>query len=191
MGLEWPSRRTTKPLLPVLRRAEVDVRAEEPSQSEQHAQQACPPARRRSTAHSFRLMPVGLINLCTKGTRLHVSIACNLLRKRNCCCDQLDDEAAVTHCTAKSLNPRRHLLVPAPSGNRCAPSLRFSERSDSQRHVRPATTSFSTAVRTWTPQRADWVFVGPHVYGGLLLWDIQPPVALASCLAVESIKNVA
>jgi hypothetical protein len=41
-------------------------------------------------------MPADLINLCTKGGPLDVSMARNLLRKRNCCCDQLDDEATVT-----------------------------------------------------------------------------------------------
>lgn len=50
-------------------------------------------------------------NLCTSlGSLTNVSETRIVLRKRNYCCDQLDDEAAVTDVHTKRLTPESALL---------------------------------------------------------------------------------
>jgi hypothetical protein len=66
------------------------------------------------------------------------------------------------NCT-KRLNPRMCLLVPAPGGDRRAPSLGFSECNDSQSEVGLTMMSLSTPVCSYSQQRYDWVFVGYHM----------------------------
>jgi hypothetical protein len=114
---------------------------------------------------AIRLMLVDLMKSLHQGA-LDASIAHNLVCKRNCCCDQLDDEATVAHCAAES-DPRHHPLVSGSSVAIATPSLSLSECND----------VVSTVVRIWTRQCADWASVGFQVVVGLLHWVFQPPVA--------------
>lgn len=97
--------------------------------------------------------------------------------KRNRCCDRLDDEAIVTHIARPNSDPRRHPLSPGSSGNRSAIAEFFGKQRLTARVVSAATTTFSTAVRIWIRQRADWAFVGFKFVVGLLHSVFQPPVA--------------
>jgi hypothetical protein len=113
-----------------------------------------------------RLMPVGVVKLCTKGAfSMRPWMARNLLPKSSGGRHLATTGASLPRRLHRKvcLNPRMRPLAPAPGGDGLALSLSFSECNDSQSDVGPATTSSPHGRSHLQCARPDWFLVGrPH-----------------------------
>jgi hypothetical protein len=114
---------------------------------------------------------------------LIVSVAPNLLRKRNCCCccccccyHQRHDDPTVTRAQ-KSLNPRMRPLAPTPSGNDSGTIAEFFGMLASPGLCNDVV-AFQ-AVRIRTQPRPDWLLVGCTAFG------ILPSTSLLACMPTQ------